>query len=78
MTTEPLNAKTRRPRAAPAVPPATETEGTPLMHMKKALAQLQAGRRTRDSMARASRCGPIERAAPLRAFVPGRENALVI
>ncbi|WP_241049330.1 hypothetical protein, partial [Achromobacter xylosoxidans] len=46
LTTEPLNAKTRRPRAAPAVPPATETEGTPLMHMKKALAQLQAGRQT--------------------------------
>lgn len=46
MTTEPLNAKTRRPRATLAVTPAAEAETTPLVHMKKALAQLQAGRQT--------------------------------
>ncbi|MCZ8398886.1 hypothetical protein [Achromobacter ruhlandii] len=46
MTTEPLNAKTRRPRASLAVTPVAETETTPLLHMKKALAQLQAGRQT--------------------------------
>lgn len=46
MTTEPLNAKTRRPRASLAVTPVAEAETTPLLHMKKALAQLQAGRQT--------------------------------
>ncbi|MFY2570016.1 hypothetical protein [Achromobacter ruhlandii] len=46
MTTEPLNAKTRRPRTSLAVTPVAEAEATPLLHMKKALAQLQAGRQT--------------------------------
>ena len=46
MTTEPLNATPRQPRTSLAVPPAAETEPTPLVHMKKALVQLQAGRQT--------------------------------
>ncbi len=46
MTTEPLKAKPGQSGTSIAVPAATEVESTPLVHMKKALAQLQAGRQT--------------------------------